>query len=58
MAFKDPNQVWRDFVSDGIPSSGPHKPIKSEIRNWADRITGLTPRKYGCVCDGVTGPHL
>ncbi|MBY5614200.1 hypothetical protein [Rhizobium leguminosarum] len=27
-------QVWRDFVSDGIPASGNHKPGKPDIRSW------------------------
>ncbi|WVT73334.1 SGNH/GDSL hydrolase family protein [Sinorhizobium chiapasense] len=26
--------VWRDYKTDGIPSSGPHKIKKSEIRTW------------------------
>ncbi|WP_283195484.1 hypothetical protein [Rhizobium sp. AN80A] len=31
-------QIWRDFVADGIPSSGPWKPKKSEIRTWGTWI--------------------
>ncbi|MBY3306163.1 hypothetical protein HFO04_25835 [Rhizobium laguerreae] len=27
-------QVWRDFVSDGVPASGNHKPGKPDIRSW------------------------
>ncbi|MBY3225253.1 hypothetical protein [Rhizobium laguerreae] len=27
-------QVWRDFVSDGIPASGNHKPSKPDVRAW------------------------
>ncbi|TBB12446.1 hypothetical protein ELH50_15755 [Rhizobium ruizarguesonis] len=27
-------QVYRDFVTDGIPSSGNHKPTKADIRSW------------------------
>ncbi|UCI23674.1 hypothetical protein [Mesorhizobium sp. B2-8-5] len=26
--------IWRDFVTDGVPASGPWKPRKSEIRLW------------------------
>lgn len=26
--------IFRDFVTDGVPSSGPHKPQKSKIREW------------------------
>lgn len=29
------NEVWRDFTTDGIPSSGFHKPKKADIRQWA-----------------------
>ncbi|MGO7203536.1 hypothetical protein ACCT30_20055, partial [Rhizobium ruizarguesonis] len=31
-------QVWRDFVSDGIPASGNHKPGKPDIRAWGTNI--------------------
>lgn len=27
-------QIWRDFVTDGVPSSGSWKPKKSDIRAW------------------------
>lgn len=27
-------QVYRDFVTDGIPSSGNHKPTKAGVRSW------------------------
>ncbi len=30
--------VWRDFVSDGIPSSGKNKTSKREIRDWTDSL--------------------
>ncbi|QJX06179.1 hypothetical protein [Rhizobium brockwellii] len=31
-------QVWRDFVSDGIPASGNHKPSKPDVRAWGTNI--------------------
>lgn len=34
--------VWRDFVSDGIPSSGNHKPEKAEIRRWGTWLENLS----------------
>lgn len=34
-------QVWRDSVTDGVPSSGAHKPKKSEIRQWSNWIESL-----------------
>lgn len=27
-------QIWRDYVTDGVPASGAHKPLKSAIRMW------------------------
>lgn len=29
--------IWRDYVTDGVPSSGAHKPVKARIREWAER---------------------
>ncbi|MDW9507045.1 hypothetical protein GOA81_18705 [Sinorhizobium meliloti] len=26
--------IWRDYVTDGVPSSGKHSPQKSKIREW------------------------
>jgi hypothetical protein len=26
--------IWRDFVTNGVPSSGNHKPQKSDVRQW------------------------
>lgn len=34
-------QVWRDFVSDGIASSGKHTPKKSDIRTWGTWVEGV-----------------
>ncbi|MBX4894919.1 hypothetical protein [Rhizobium bangladeshense] len=34
-------QVWRDFVVDGVPSSGNHKPSKPDIRNWGTNLEGF-----------------
>lgn len=31
-------EVWRDHATDGVPASGPHKPVKREIRSWADYL--------------------
>lgn len=28
------SEVWRDYVLDGVPSSGPHNPIKADMRAW------------------------
>ncbi|MCP8895357.1 UbiD family decarboxylase [Shinella daejeonensis] len=34
-------EVWRDFVTDGIPSSGPNHPYKADIRAWAGWLENL-----------------
>ncbi|NGO51604.1 hypothetical protein [Allomesorhizobium camelthorni] len=28
------DNVWRDFVTDGVPASGTNKPLKAKIREW------------------------
>lgn len=33
-----PNTIWRDFATNGAPSSGAHKPRKAEIRAWGEYI--------------------
>lgn len=35
------SEVWRDFVSNGIPSSGKHKPSKKDIRAWSTYLESL-----------------
>jgi hypothetical protein len=36
-------QVFRDYETDGVPGSGPHQPIKSEIRAWGSALeSGLS----------------
>lgn len=30
--------VWRDYVTDGVASSGAHKPVKSEIRELGQAL--------------------
>jgi len=34
-------EVFRDFETDGIPSSGPHNPRKSDIRRWGKGIEAV-----------------
>jgi hypothetical protein len=34
-------QIFRDFVVDGVPSSGRYKPKKSEVRSWGVWVEGL-----------------
>lgn len=32
------SQIWRDYSTDGVPSSGAHKPVKSDIRVWGTDV--------------------
>lgn len=32
------SQVWRDYIVDGVPTSGKFRPIKSEIRTWGTEL--------------------
>ena len=42
--------IFRDYVTDGVPSSGPNKPKKSEIREWGSRLeTGASGWSYETV---------
>ena len=34
------NGVWRDYVVDGVASSGVWNPQKSSIRNWGTQVEG------------------
>jgi hypothetical protein len=46
------SQVYRDFVVDGVPSSGPHKPSKPEIRSLLtgyERLLGAGSTGAGSV---------
>lgn len=36
------NSIWRDFVVNGVASSGINKPEKAKIREWAAYIESLT----------------
>lgn len=39
MAFTNPGSVvWRDYVTDGVPSSGANEPYKSDIRAWSTEV--------------------
>lgn len=35
------SEVWRDYASDGIPSSGLHEPKKPQIRSWTAWLESL-----------------
>lgn len=33
--------IWRDFVTDGVSSTGANKPAKADIREWGTYLEGL-----------------
>lgn len=38
----DAAYIFRDYVTDGVPSSGPHEPVKSDLRDWGNNLETLT----------------
>ncbi len=55
--------IWRDYATDGVPASGAHAPVKSEIRTWGAEIepgnlgtagTGTTAAEFGDQYNHVT----
>lgn len=42
MPISTPDEVYRDYETDGVPATGPHQPIKSEIRALLNAIIGAT----------------
>lgn len=55
------NEIFRDFNTDGVPGSGPFKPIKAQLREYftdkVDNSSGVgvpSVLDYGAVGDGVT----
>lgn len=45
MAAKSPSEIWRDYETDGVPSSGNHAPIKADIRQWAAELQFGRPQR-------------
>jgi hypothetical protein len=41
MAFQSLVQIFRDFIVDGVPSSGKNNPKKSDIRSWGAWVESL-----------------
>jgi len=52
---KTPTEIFRDFETDGVPSSGPHSPIKADVRDLLNEIaSGYLPQLT--IFDGITAP--
>ncbi|KFB10325.1 right-handed parallel beta-helix repeat-containing protein [Nitratireductor basaltis] len=45
------NQIWRDFVTDGVPASGAHEPRKPDIREWGTVLESII--QAGLLSDAV-----
>jgi hypothetical protein len=46
---KFPNEIFRDFQTDGVPSSEEHKPVKADIRDYLNNRDGLI--EAGAIAD-------
>jgi hypothetical protein len=55
MPIKTANEIWRDYVTDGVPSSGANKPVKSDIRDWAAAIEAASLAAPRIIT--VAGPY-
>lgn len=47
--------IWRDYVTDGMPGSGAHAPVKSDIRAWGAEIE---PGNLGTAGTGTTAAEF
>lgn len=45
MTVRTINEVFRDYVTDGVPSSGAHKPVKADIRDTLNDLLPLSNRE-------------
>ena len=43
----DADCIFRDYQTDGVPSSGAHNPSKSDIRHWGEVIGSSLPYTIG-----------
>ncbi|MET4197295.1 hypothetical protein ABIB96_001283 [Bradyrhizobium sp. LA3.X] len=34
-------EIWRDYETDGVPASGPHQPVKRDVRQWGVMLESL-----------------
>lgn len=50
-------QIFRNWITDGVPSSGIFEPIKDEIRTWGDETEGLIAQLLNESSVG-TGPFV
>lgn len=51
----DASIVFRDYLVNGVPSSGAYNPKKSDIRQWGAAIGGAITQLYGVAGSGAVG---
>ena len=49
----DASVVWRDYNTNGIPSSGAYNPLKSDIRRWGGAVGGAINQLFGSQAAGA-----
>lgn len=54
----DPNHIFRDFVTDGLPASGKHDPRKVEIRNYLSSVSQAVIALVAQADPALTLPNL
>lgn len=51
------NEIWRDYDTDGVPSSGARDVFKPDMRAWMRAVESTTtfrdPRAFGAQGDGI-----
>jgi len=52
MAESTIDLVWRDYVTDGVPSSGKHNPVKADIRDTLNARFGSSPEPIVILATG------
>ncbi|QOG20471.1 hypothetical protein [Bradyrhizobium sp. SEMIA] len=41
MTVQSSVEIWRDYETDGVPASGPHEPVKRDVRQWGSMLESL-----------------
>jgi len=40
------SEIWRDFITDGVPSSGVHDVVKSDMRAWGAEVEAMVTQEH------------
>ncbi len=44
------SEIWRNYVTDGVPSSGPQMPVKADIRAWGTQAETAIEQLVAATC--------